>query len=107
MRNEMLDEDGDTRRKKRRRPADDDLDISSTCCLCVVFGVSLLSYLNTIDAGFVYDDQRAILTNKDLLPSSSWWRIFNNDFWGKERHTFLLDDMCSSLSVNKQSTESE
>ncbi|XP_046590337.1 protein O-mannosyl-transferase TMTC2 isoform X2 [Neodiprion lecontei] len=45
-------------------------------------------YRNTLDAGFVYDDRRAILTNPDLLPGTPWSQLLEDDFWGtplKER----------------------
>ncbi|EEB13478.1 smile protein, putative [Pediculus humanus corporis] len=41
-----------------------------------------LSYYNTLDAGFVYDDRRAILNNQDVLPTTSFSSIWYNDFWG-------------------------
>ncbi|XP_059491204.1 protein O-mannosyl-transferase TMTC2 [Neocloeon triangulifer] len=39
-------------------------------------------YYNTLDAGFVYDDSRAILTNQDVLPSTPLLRVWQDDFWG-------------------------
>ncbi|KAK6636502.1 hypothetical protein RUM43_010163 [Polyplax serrata] len=41
-----------------------------------------LSYYNTLDAGFVYDDRRAILNNQDVLSTSPLSNIWYNDFWG-------------------------
>ncbi|XP_017769001.1 PREDICTED: transmembrane and TPR repeat-containing protein CG4341 [Nicrophorus vespilloides] len=51
--------------------------ISLLCCL-----VAFLLYYNTLDAGFVYDDRRAILSNPDLLPTTPWHRLLQDDFWG-------------------------
>ncbi|XP_045479217.1 protein O-mannosyl-transferase TMTC1-like [Harmonia axyridis] len=50
---------------------------SVICCL-----VAFLLYYNTLEAGFVYDDRRAILGNTDLLSKNPWTEIFHNDFWG-------------------------
>ncbi|GAB0094019.1 Protein O-mannosyl-transferase TMTC1 [Sergentomyia squamirostris] len=47
---------------------------------CCALAVAL--YLNTLDAGFVYDDRRAILGNPDVVASTRWQRLLNNDFWG-------------------------
>ncbi|KYB27854.1 Transmembrane and TPR repeat-containing protein CG31690-like Protein [Tribolium castaneum] len=51
--------------------------VSSLCCL-----LAFVLYYNTLDAGFVYDDRRAILSNPDLLPKTPWARLLENDFWG-------------------------
>nr|XP_018903016.1 PREDICTED: transmembrane and TPR repeat-containing protein 2-like [Bemisia tabaci]XP_018903017.1 PREDICTED: transmembrane and TPR repeat-containing protein 2-like [Bemisia tabaci] len=48
-----------------------------TCCL-----LGLLLYYNTLNAGFVYDDSRAILSNPDVLPSTPLLNVWTNDFWG-------------------------
>ncbi|XP_054263996.1 protein O-mannosyl-transferase TMTC2-like isoform X1 [Macrosteles quadrilineatus] len=53
-----------------------DLDGLAVCFL------SFVVYINTLGHGFVYDDHRAILTNPDVLPSSSIFQVFHNDFWG-------------------------
>ncbi|XP_055683480.1 protein O-mannosyl-transferase TMTC2-like [Lutzomyia longipalpis] len=47
---------------------------------CCALAVAL--YLNTLDAGFVYDDRRAILGNPDVLSSTPWRHMLDNDFWG-------------------------
>jgi len=39
-------------------------------------------YYNTLQAGFVYDDTRAILQNDDLLATSPLTNLLTNDFWG-------------------------
>ncbi|CAL8123281.1 unnamed protein product [Orchesella dallaii] len=43
---------------------------------------AFLVYLNTLKAGFVYDDSRAILTNPDIRPETPWSNLLHNDFWG-------------------------
>ncbi|XP_030238584.1 protein O-mannosyl-transferase TMTC2 isoform X3 [Drosophila navojoa] len=50
---------------------------SLVCC-----GLAFVLYLNTLNAGFVYDDRRAVLANADVSGGSSWQRSFGNDFWG-------------------------
>lgn len=54
------------------------MDYASLVCSVVAF----LLYYNTLDAGFVYDDRRAILSNADLLPTTPWSRLLEDDFWG-------------------------
>ncbi|XP_043267624.1 protein O-mannosyl-transferase TMTC2 [Venturia canescens] len=56
-----------------------DMDILAVACAIVAAAL----YYNTLNAGFVYDDRRAILTNPDLLASSPWYPLLlENDFWG-------------------------
>ncbi|XP_043487611.1 protein O-mannosyl-transferase TMTC2-like isoform X1 [Polistes fuscatus] len=54
------------------------MDILAVACALVATAL----YCNTLQAGFVYDDRRAILTNPDLLSSTPWYRLLENDFWG-------------------------
>ncbi|XP_043251643.1 protein O-mannosyl-transferase TMTC2-like [Colletes gigas] len=54
------------------------MDILAVACALVATAL----YCNTLQAGFVYDDRRAILTNPDLLSSTPWHRLLENDFWG-------------------------
>ncbi|XP_049939011.1 protein O-mannosyl-transferase TMTC2-like [Schistocerca serialis cubense] len=46
--------------------------------------LAALLYAGTLRAGFVYDDNRAILTNEDVVGggAESWWRVWRHDFWG-------------------------
>ncbi|XP_069686444.1 protein O-mannosyl-transferase TMTC2-like [Periplaneta americana] len=39
-------------------------------------------YYNTWDSGFVYDDNRAILSNEDVLPQTPVLELLRHDFWG-------------------------
>ena len=49
----------------------------------LILAASLLVYINTLNGGFVFDDHRGILENKDLRPEErSLWQLLNNDFWG-------------------------
>ncbi|OQS06980.1 hypothetical protein THRCLA_00998 [Thraustotheca clavata] len=51
--------------------------------LAVVGTVALLTFVNTLSCGFVWDDRAAILTNKDLRSQeTSVWELFQHDFWG-------------------------
>ncbi|KAG5677610.1 hypothetical protein PVAND_007354 [Polypedilum vanderplanki] len=48
------------------------------CCV-----LAFVLYFNTLKAGFVYDDRRAILANPDVTGASqSWYQLLYNDFWG-------------------------
>ncbi|XP_065353205.1 protein O-mannosyl-transferase Tmtc2-like [Cloeon dipterum] len=51
--------------------------VSGVCALAAT-----LVFVNTFNAGFVYDDNRAILSNDDIRPSSPISNLFSNDFWG-------------------------
>ncbi|XP_052895979.1 protein O-mannosyl-transferase TMTC2 [Anopheles moucheti] len=51
--------------------------VSLGCCT-----LAFVLYINTLSAGFVYDDRRAILGNPDVLGSGSWSQMLQNDFWG-------------------------
>ncbi|XP_064083702.1 LOW QUALITY PROTEIN: protein O-mannosyl-transferase TMTC2-like [Macrobrachium nipponense] len=44
--------------------------------------LAIALYLNTLRAGFVYDDHRAILGNRDVVGSGPWWWVCVHDFWG-------------------------
>lgn len=49
----------------------------------ITLAVSLLVYINSMNGGFVFDDHRGILENKDLRPEErSLWQLLDNDFWG-------------------------
>ncbi|KAL6260461.1 hypothetical protein P5V15_007986, partial [Pogonomyrmex californicus] len=41
----------------------------------------MILYYNSIISLFIYN-KRAILTNPDLLASTPWYRLLENDFWG-------------------------
>ncbi|XP_017107201.2 protein O-mannosyl-transferase Tmtc2 [Drosophila bipectinata] len=51
-----------------------------TCLFCC--SLAFVLYLNTLNAGFVYDDRRAILGNADVSGGAPWQRSFADDFWG-------------------------
>jgi hypothetical protein len=44
--------------------------------------VALVSYLNCLGCGFVFDDVSAIKENRDLRASSPISNVFLHDFWG-------------------------
>jgi hypothetical protein len=74
--------------------------------------LALLVYYNTLEAGLIYDDTRAILQNQDLHPWAPISSVFLNDFWGTPLShtgshksyrplttlTFRLNNILSSLS---------
>ncbi|XP_075225931.1 protein O-mannosyl-transferase TMTC2-like [Lycorma delicatula] len=47
--------------------------------ICII---AALLYHNTLDAGFVYDDSRAILSNPDVIGKTSLGSVWEHDFWG-------------------------
>lgn len=49
---------------------------------CVAALLATVLYINTLSAGFAYDDSRAIQKNPDLLPETPLWNLAYNDFWG-------------------------
>ncbi|XP_034668384.1 protein O-mannosyl-transferase TMTC1 isoform X1 [Drosophila subobscura] len=44
--------------------------------------LAFVLYLNTFNAGFVYDDRRAILANGDVTGARTLAGIWRNDYWG-------------------------
>ncbi|CAK8683428.1 unnamed protein product [Clavelina lepadiformis] len=51
---------------------------TETFCTFIAF----LIYTNTFNAGFVFDDNRAIIENADVLGINPLYNLFLNDFWG-------------------------
>ncbi|XP_053676726.1 protein O-mannosyl-transferase TMTC2 [Anopheles nili] len=52
--------------------------VSLGCCT-----LAFVLYINTLSAGFVYDDRRAILGNPDVPGAAAGWaQLLQNDFWG-------------------------
>ncbi|XP_072164722.1 protein O-mannosyl-transferase TMTC1-like [Diadema setosum] len=49
----------------------------------IIAVVSFVLFSNTLYADFVHDDIFAIKNNKDVLPSTALWKVFQDDFWGK------------------------
>ncbi|XP_053958768.1 protein O-mannosyl-transferase TMTC2 [Anastrepha ludens] len=54
------------------------MDYTSLGCCTLAF----VLYLNTLNAGFVYDDRRAIITNTDVSGHTPWQSVFQHDYWG-------------------------
>ncbi|TKR61255.1 hypothetical protein L596_028388 [Steinernema carpocapsae] len=48
----------------------------------VVAAVAFATFANSLRGGFVFDDNQAIVSNADVLGSSSLFNVFQNDFWG-------------------------
>ncbi|GFO42711.1 transmembrane and tpr repeat-containing protein 2, partial [Plakobranchus ocellatus] len=49
---------------------------------CVTALLATVLYINTLSAGFAYDDSRAIQKNPDLLPETPLLNLAYDDFWG-------------------------
>ncbi|KAJ1625734.1 hypothetical protein T492DRAFT_879643 [Pavlovales sp. CCMP2436] len=54
---------------------------------CFVALLGLVAYLNALRTGFVFDDNLAILENKDAMSSNALLPIFVHDFWGRPLNT--------------------
>ncbi|XP_060851447.1 protein O-mannosyl-transferase TMTC2-like [Rhopalosiphum padi] len=54
------------------------MEAGSSACVALAF---LVNY-NTLKAGFVYDDSRAIVNNPDVTRAAPLTDIWTNDFWG-------------------------
>ncbi|XP_041987805.1 protein O-mannosyl-transferase TMTC2 [Aricia agestis] len=63
--------------RRCRRPVTMDQWVTAASSL-----LAFLLYYNTLDAGFVYDDRRAILSNPDVIGHTPIRSLFKNDFWG-------------------------
>ncbi|XP_051546267.1 protein O-mannosyl-transferase TMTC3-like [Myxocyprinus asiaticus] len=50
--------------------------------ICLLSGLVVGCYWNSLFCGFVFDDVSAILDNKDLRPTTPLKNLFLNDFWG-------------------------
>lgn len=50
--------------------------------ICLLTGLVVGCYWNSLFCGFVFDDVSAILDNKDLRPTTPLKNLFLNDFWG-------------------------
>lgn len=48
-----------------------------------LFLVTIACYANSVNGQFVHDDIVAIVKNPDVLGQTSFWKLFQNDFWGK------------------------
>ena len=54
--------------------------------LCL--SVTVLLYANTLDCGLCFDDEKAIIKNVDLRPSTPWSNLLWDDFWGTPMESF-------------------
>ena len=44
--------------------------------------IAFILYINTLDCGYCFDDESAIVLNRDLRPETPWINLFKDDFWG-------------------------
>lgn len=55
--------------------------------------VTVAIYGNSLKCGFVYDDRKAILENRNVIPfeqstrADSWTNLLTDDFWGTPMHS--------------------
>ena len=58
--------------------------------LCILFGVlAMLPYLGALQAGFLFDDERAVLSNPLVTGDFDLVAIFQRDFWAMRPATVL------------------
>ncbi|XP_071455403.1 protein O-mannosyl-transferase TMTC4-like [Hetaerina americana] len=56
--------------------------VSRPLSIVIVALAAFLTYFNSLDGNFVFDDSEAIVKNKDVHPEAPLWNVFQNDFWG-------------------------
>ena len=49
----------------------------------ILFCVSILCFVNSVEGDFVHDDIVAITNNPDVIGKTPIYRLFFHDFWGK------------------------
>ncbi|KOB68156.1 putative smile protein [Operophtera brumata] len=69
---------------KRRLPTvrEEPKSSSDVMIYIMVTTTAILSYINSLSGDFVHDDVPAIVTNGDVVGTSSLKELFLNDFWG-------------------------
>lgn len=51
-------------------------------CIAVIVGIVWAVYSNALGGAFVFDDEYAVVLNRDVLPSTSITHAWQDDFWG-------------------------
>lgn len=51
-------------------------------CLAVIVGIVWAVYSNALGGAFCFDDEYAVVLNRDVLPSTSPSHVWQDDFWG-------------------------
>eukprot|EP00794_Sanderia_malayensis_P011306 gene11306-12488_t len=59
-------------------------EISQPIASSLVAVLSIISFFNSLEGDFVFDDNEAILSNKDVSQETSIFSIFKHDFWGSD-----------------------
>ena len=70
----------------RRKNIDDCLPmpkLTFSAAAAVVFVLSALCFCVSYDGEFLFDDVRAIMENRDVLPETPLSEVFRNDYWGQ------------------------
>ncbi len=55
---------------------------SNTVYMLLIAALAVAVNINTINNGFVFDDERGIIKNRDLLSSTPLLDLFYHDYWG-------------------------
>lgn len=51
-------------------------------CVAVIVGIVWAAYSNALGGAFCFDDEYAVVLNRDVLPSTSIAHAWQDDFWG-------------------------
>jgi len=57
----------------------------TAAAICAIVGA--LFYVNTLDCDLCFDDEMAIIKNRDLRPETPWVNLVLDDFWGVPMHS--------------------
>lgn len=56
--------------------------VRSWACVAVVVGIVWAVYSNALGGAFCFDDEYAVVLNRDVLPGTSLAQAWQDDFWG-------------------------
>ncbi|XP_071831925.1 protein O-mannosyl-transferase TMTC3-like isoform X2 [Apostichopus japonicus] len=76
--------EGSTIEQKKRQVGPNNVERQKMFIICsiILFVVCINCFFNSLQCGFVFDDNKAVISNLDLRPSTPIWDLFKNDFWG-------------------------
>ena len=57
-----------------------DMKLQEAALICSA--IAFILYIDTLDCGYCFDDESAILLNQDLRPHTPWTHLLEDDFWG-------------------------
>jgi hypothetical protein len=57
-------------------------ELPSWISFLLVAALATICYIPSLNGDFVFDDSEAVIHNEDVRPTSPFWNIFFNDYWG-------------------------